>query len=200
MNRLTLSNIDTENVVIVNAAPVSRALIVRGEAGVPEQVCWSSNTQVPDTDVKERQSARCLECKHNVRGAKARSCAYQQVIAVVKEDALEKVYRLKLPATSIFGKNINGMPIQEYVKYLAKNNTSVASIVTCIYKDTKSSWPRVLFKPVRSLTVEEVDTINEVSTQPKTIEAITLSVFGESATPSPFNKVKGYIHKNYTEV
>ena len=199
MKQLSLSSVEVENIVIVNVAAVSRALIVRDDTGELDQICWSSDTQRPDSDVIDRQAPRCIDCKHNIRGSQVRRCAYQQILAVVKEDNLEEVYRLKLPATSIFGKTTSGMPLQQYAKYIAKNNTNVSHVVTCMYRDTKSSWPKVFFKPVRSLEVEERHKVNEVYAQPHIKKVLTLSAFGSSTTPSPFSKVEGYIHNNHSE-
>ena len=146
MNRLSIRggtffhHGDAVEVVIVNAAKVSRAYFANefdGENTVAP-TCWSEDTQRPDPFVDERQANRCLDCKQNIRGSagQGRACRFQQRLAVVFEDNLEEVYQLMLPATSIFGKTINGhMPLQEYAKHLSKHNTKAVSVVTKIYFD-----------------------------------------------------------------
>lgn len=192
---------DNLNLVIVNAAKVSRAYFADGFDAdkTVAPTCWSSNTQVPNESVPEdqRQAKRCLDCKQNVRGSagRGRACRFQQRLAVVMEDNLEEVYQMLLPATSIFGKTVSGgMPLQEYARHLNNNNTTVTAILTHAFFDKYSSVPKVLFKPVRTLERDEVDVVASLLEHPDTKEAIT-SVERRSATPSPFDIVEGYAYK-----
>ena len=74
--------------VIVNAAFVSRSYY-EGDYD-PDKLmlptCWSSDTQVPSSDVpqEQRQAARCMDCSHNIRGSgykSSRACRFAQQIA-----------------------------------------------------------------------------------------------------------------------
>ena len=103
------------DVVVVNAAPVSRAYY--GDAYDPNRVavptCWSSDTQVPLVDVpqEQRQAMRCMDCPQNIRGSGqygGRACRFSQRLAVVFRDKPEEVYQLQIPATSIFGSAAKG--------------------------------------------------------------------------------------------
>jgi len=205
MNRLSIRggtfsyHGDAVEVVIVNAAKVSRAYFANefdGENTVAP-TCWSEDTQRPDPFVDERQANRCLDCKQNIRGSagQGRACRFQQRLAVVFEDNLEEVYQLMLPATSIFGKTINGhMPLQEYAKHLSKHNTKAVSVVTKIYFDKHSVVPKLFFKPIQGLNKEQLETVSGMIDHPDTHEAITSLVKEQSATSSPFDSVKGYVH------
>jgi len=192
---------DSVNLVIVNAAKVSRAYFA-DEFDVDKTVaptCWSSNTQTPDPAVpgEQVQARRCMDCKQNIRGTSGygRACRFLQRLAVVVEDNLEEVYQLQLPATSIFGKTVGGgMPLQEYARHLHSNNTSATTILTKAYFDNNSSVPKVLFKPIRTLEEHEVAVVADLIDHPDTRAAIT-SVEKQSANPSPFDSVEGYAYK-----
>jgi len=192
---------DSINLVIVNAAKVSRAYF-KNEFDSDKTVaptCWSSNTQVPDTSVpvEQKQATRCMDCRQNIRGSSGygRACRFLQRLAVVVENNLEEVCQLQLPATSIFGKTVGGgMPLQEYARHLHSNNTSATTILTNAYFDKNSSVPKVLFKPIRTLEKHEVAVVTELVNHPDTRAAIT-SVEKQSTNPSPFDSVEGYVYK-----
>ena len=71
--QVTLLPDDNYSAVIVNAAPISRSYYE--EDYDPDKlstpVCWSADTQTPSTDVPAdaKQAARCMDCKHNIRGS-----------------------------------------------------------------------------------------------------------------------------------
>ncbi len=193
-------NTKSAEMVIVNASPVARAFF-DNEFDAQKTVaptCWSEDTQRPCPGVPEsqRQALRCMDCKQNIRGSSGygRACRFLQRLAVVRVNDLEKIYQLQLPATSIFGKTVGGhMPLQEYVRHLAKYNTKVISVATEIYFDDNSSVPKLFFKPIRGLDKEQLETVEGMINHPDTLEAIT-SITKSSATSSPFNSVKGYVH------
>jgi len=174
------------NVVLVNAAPISRMYFagsyVEGETVKP--MCWSSNTQTPDAAVPQdqRQSQRCMDCKQNIKGSgqgEGRACRFQQRVAVMVEGELDKreVYQVTLPATSIFGDGEKGkMPLQAYGRHLAAHSTNAVGIVTEMRFDTSSPTPKLVFKPVRALGDDEIAIALEMRKHPDTIKAITLNV------------------------
>ena len=174
------------NVVLVNAAPISRMYFagsyVEGETVKP--MCWSSNTQTPDAAVPQdqRQASRCMDCPQNIKGSgqgEGRACRFQQRIAVLLEGELEKreVYQVTLPATSIFGDGEKGkMPLQAYGRHLAAHSTNAIGIVTEMRFDTASPTPKLVFKPVRALDDAETAIALEMRTHADTIKAITLNV------------------------
>ena len=166
--------------IIVNASQVQRAYY-EGEYDpnnpqVP--ICWSSDTQRPDDEIPKRQATRCMDCKHDIRGSApkgGRACKFSQKLAVLFENDYA-VHQLHVPANSIFGRQSNGhMPLQEYARFLSKNDTSCVSVYTKIYFDTDSSVPKLFFSPVRPIDSAEKNTVEEMVNHPDTIKAITLN-------------------------
>ena len=206
MNRISLRDGtfsgqgDSMEMVIINASPVARAFFDNtfDVNNTVAPTCWSEDTQRPDPGVPElqRQASRCMDCKQNIRGSSGygRACRFLQRLAIVKLDDLEKIYQLQLPATSIFGKTVEGhMPLQEYVRHLQRYNTTAISVATKMYFDKKSSVPKLFFKPISGLDKEQLKTVEGMINHPDTLEAIT-SIVKSSATSSPFNSVEGYVH------
>jgi hypothetical protein len=174
------------NVVIVNAAPVSRMYFAGtySEGEVVKPMCWSSDTQKPDAAVPQdqKQANRCLDCKQNIKGSGAgegRACRFQQRLAVQIEGEIEKreVYQLTAPATSVFGEgDKNKMPLQAYGRHLKAHGEAPAGIITEIRFDTASPTPKLIFKPVRALDDAEISVVLEMQKHPDTVKAITLNV------------------------
>jgi len=184
------------NVVIVNAAPVSRMFYagtyVKGKASKP--TCWSSDTQRPDNAVppEQRQAQFCKDCPQHVKGSsvdgEGRACRFRQRVAVVLESEIgnDVVHQLDLPATSVFG-DADGkkMPLQAYGRYLKAHNTHAISIVTEMRFDTTGQM-KLIFKPVRALEEEELRSVLKMKDHPDTIRAITLNVAQlDGAIPAP---------------
>lgn len=188
------------DVVVVNAAPVSRAYY--GDAYDPNRVavptCWSPDTQVPSVDVpqEQRQAMRCMDCRQNIRGSGqygGRACRYSQRLAVVFRDKLEEVYQLQVPASSIFGSTDSGdMGMQNYARLLAKHDTPVVTITTKIYFDENSTVPKLCFKPVDRLDEDTVSRVSDMINHEDTIRAITMSIPTTSEPVSPFGVVEGF--------
>jgi hypothetical protein len=172
------------NVVVVrvaehNARQYYPGAYVEGQAAAP--VCWSSDGQKPDTDVREKQSSTCAACPQNVKGSgqgESRACRYQRRIAVVLESEIERreVYQLICPATSIFGDGErNKMPLQKYAQHLANHTTPITKIVTEVRFDTTSTQPKLTFKATRPLTDSEYAIVRELRDSPEAIKAVQLN-------------------------
>lgn len=174
-------------IVIVNASPVSRTYY--GEKYVPGQKskprCWSSDTQTPAEEVPEeqRQARFCKDCPQNIKGSgsngEGRACRYSQRVAavLVNEDGVDdKVYQISMPATSVFG-DAEGqkMPLQAYGRYLKAHNTHVISVVTEMRFDSAGQM-KLVFKPIRPLTEDELNTVIPLREHPDTLRAITMTV------------------------
>jgi len=172
------------NVIVVNAAPISRTFY-SGQYD-PENpsapTCWSPDTDAPDSAVPadQRQAKRCMDCKQNVKGSgqgESRACRYQQRIAVLLEGDMENVYQLQLPATSVFGKPVDGkMGMQAYAQYLRAHKTPSIAVVTQMYFDENSDTPKLFFKPVRPLEEAELEQAIKARDSEDAIRAITLTV------------------------
>lgn len=186
-------------VIIIKAAPSVYRQFYSGayvEGQNAAATCWSSTTQTPDVSVPEdqRQAARCMDCKQNVKGSgqgDSRACRYQQRIAVLLEGEVEKreVYQVILPATSVFGDGEKGkMPIQAYSRYLKAHNTPVLGVITEMRFDTASPTPKLVFKPVRPITEEEFAVVTEMRESPEAGEAIKMvtSKSAPKAAPALF--------------
>jgi hypothetical protein len=176
------------NVVIVNAAPISKMYFaeayVKGKPVKP--TCWSSDSQVPDQSVPDdqKQSARCMDCRQAIKGSgqgDSKACKPQQRIAIVFEGAIEnrEVYQLTLPPTSIFGdpsEHGGKMPLQAYARYLKAHGEKAIGIVTEMRFDKDSSTPKLVFKPVRPLDDAELDIALELRDAPDTQRYLKLNV------------------------
>jgi len=194
-DQVSVSNNDTLNVVIIDAAPVSRTFY-EGEYN-PEVVtaptCWSSDTDKPDDNVDAPQASRCADCEQNVKGSgkgESRACRYSQKIAVSLEEDMDNVYQMQLPATSIFGDTKEGkMPMQAYARFLKAHNTPVIAVVTEMKFDENSSVPKLFFSPSRPL--EEVELIKAVASveSDATKNAIEMRVFDTDKNKKPKEEV-----------
>ena len=96
-------------------------------------VCWSSDSKVPDPEVKNPQASNCDKCQWSVKGSgqggSGTACRLSWRTAVVlPQDPGGDVMQLVLPATSCFGKEEAGKwPFRPYVQMLANNNISALS-------------------------------------------------------------------------
>ncbi len=195
MNRISLSGgtfriiesgkpvtvVDSDNIkfVILNAAKISRSYYANAfDANNPTPpTCWSADTTQPSPDVpmEDRQASRCMDCPQNIRGSGqggGRACRFAQRLAVVLDGQLDKVYQLQLPATSIFGRAVDGkMPMQAYAQYLNYHSTSPISVITECAFDQNSVVPKLFFKAVRPLEESEVSLAMERADSPETKEA-----------------------------
>lgn len=173
------------NVVIIKAAPkVSRTYFAgsysEGEAVKP--TCWSSDSQKPDADVKNKQSINCLNCPQNIKGSgqgDSRACRYQQRLAVVIDGEIdrEEVYQLVLPPTSVFGEGDKGkLPLQAYAKFLKREEAPMSGVVTEMKFDLGSPVPKLFFRPIRPVTEEEWEVIQTLKDSEDAKKAIELTV------------------------
>lgn len=181
---MRVSKSDSMNVVIVNAAPLSRTYYegTYSPDNPSAPHCWSADTNVPSPDVPEdqRMAARCMDCSMNIKGSgqgESRACRFQQRLAVALEGQLDKVYQLQLPATSVFGRGDDGkMPMQAYARFLNAHNTPPIAVVTEMYFDDDSDVPKLFFKPVRPLEEAELQQVASLLEHPDTERAITFTV------------------------
>jgi hypothetical protein len=191
-NQVSVSKSDTMNMVVLDAAPVSRTYYegAYDPDNPSAPTCWSSDTNVPSSDVPEekRQAARCSDCPMNVKGSgqnNTRACRFSQRLAVALEGELEKVYQLQLPAASLFGEpNGKLMGLQAYMKFLAAHNTPAIAVLTEAKFDEDATAPKLYFRPVRALDEEELPVALASRDSEETKQAITLSVYQTDATPA----------------
>lgn len=152
------------NFVVVNAARnAGRAyydsVYVKGQATSP--ACYSEDGKTPAAESERPQSSQCATCPQNIAGSgqgDSRACRFLQRLAVTLEgDIGGTVYRLQLPAKSIFGKPEGGkMPFKAYATHLAGHGVPMSGVVTEARFDTSQAVPVLKFKAIRPLTKEEV--------------------------------------------
>ena len=157
-------------------------------------VCWSTDSKVPDAEVKNPQASACDKCQFSVRGSgqggTGAACRLSWRTAVVlPQDPSGDIMQLVLPATSCFGDEENGRwPFRAYVKMLANHNISAGRVVTRMQFDTKATAPRLLFSPVSGVPAEMVEALQAQAKKPAAENAVKLTVYqqdeGESAAPA----------------
>ena len=146
-------------------------------------VCWSSDSKVPDAEVKNPQSSKCETCQWSVKGSgqggSGTACRLSWRTAVVlPQDPGGDVMQLVLPATSCFGKEEGGKwPFRPYVQMLANNDISAGRVVTKMQFDTKSPVPKLLFSPIAAVTPETVEVIQRQKESSAAENAVKLTVY-----------------------
>jgi len=163
-------------------------------------VCWSTDSEKPDADVKTPCATTCLDCSKSVKGSGqgglGAACRLSWRTAVVlPNDPSGDVMQLVLPATSAFGKEDNGRwPFRPYIQHLASHNVSAGRVITRMAFDTKSPTPKVVFSPAGKVPDEDLMAIAAQAKSPIAEAAIKMNVFqadstGEVEVPSHRNEV-----------
>ena len=163
-------------------------------------VCWSTDSEKPDADVKTPCASTCLDCTKSVKGSgqggTGTACRLSWRTAVVlPNDPSGDVMQLVLPATSAFGKEDNGrFPFRPYIQHLASHNVSAGRVITKMAFDTKSPTPKVVFSPAGKVPDEELQIIANQAKSPAAENAIKMNVFqgdtaGEVEVPSHRNEI-----------
>jgi hypothetical protein len=163
-------------------------------------VCWSTDSEKPDADVKTPCASTCLDCPKSVKGSgqggTGTACRLSWRTAVVlPNDPSGDVMQLVLPATSAFGKEDNGRwPFRPYIQHLASHNVSAGRVITKMAFDTKSPTPKVVFSPAGKVPDEDLQIIANQAKSPAAEAAIKMNVFqadntGEVEVPSHRNEV-----------
>jgi hypothetical protein len=172
------------DVVIVNAAQkISR--VYYGEKFDPENPappsCWSADGDKPSDTATEPQASTCASCPQNIKGSgngESRACRFNQRLAVVLANDMQgDVLQLTLPATSIFGKEVNDdRPLQAYARWLAAQSIGPDMVVTRMKFDTKAESPKLFFKPMRWLTDDEHEICAKQGQTEDAKRAVTMTV------------------------
>lgn len=153
--------------------------------------CWSSDSKVPDSEVRNPQASSCDKCQWSVKGSGqggiGAACRLSWRTAVVlPQDPGGDIMQLVLPATSAFGEEDNGRwPFRAYVKMLANHNISAGRVVTKMQFDTKATAPRVLFSPVSGVAAETVEVLVAQAKKPAAENAVKLTVYQQDEGDAP---------------
>lgn len=151
--------------------------------------CWSSDSKVPDADVKNAPASSCNECPNSVKGSgnngQGTACRLSWRTAVVlPSDPSGDIMQLVLPATSAFGKEDNGkFPFRPYIQMLANHNVSAGRVVTKMQFDTKATAPKVMFSPAGAVDPAMYDVIKNQGKTAAAEAAIKLTVYQQD-TPT----------------
>lgn len=198
-DQVNVSKDDSMNIVIVNAAPISRTYYEGSydPSNVAPPACWSHDSKVPAPEVDSPKASNCQQCPMNVKGSgqgETRACKFQQRLAIAPESDMNNVYQLALPATSIFGDSKDGnMPMQAYAKFLKAHSTPAIAVVTEMYFDEHSDVPKLFFKPSRPLSEEELHQMVELKDSEEATRAVTFTVAQTDKVkekPAPAPKVE----------
>jgi hypothetical protein len=174
------------NVIVINALPkVSRQFYATAfdpDAAPTLPDCWSNLGDVPDPKAANAQSANCASCPQNIDGSgnngKGRACRFNRRVAVLLEgDMSGEVYQFNIPAKSLFGKGTgNTHPFESYIKFLPANGESIDRIITQISFDEDETADVLKFTPVRHLSNEEIDVVEEAQQSGDSKRVIQLTV------------------------
>jgi len=179
------------NVIIVKMAhKASRMFYDKGyrEGEKVSPACWSSDSEIPDADVKTPVASSCSSCPNSAKGSGdngigAKCKLSWRTAVVLPNDPAGDVMQLVLPATSAFGKEDNGRwPFRPYIQHLASHNVSAGRVITKMAFDTKSPTPKVLFAPVGAVPDADLEIIARQAKSPAAEAAIKLNVFQSDST------------------
>lgn len=174
------------NIIFVKMAHKASRMFYDGayqEGKKVSPLCWSTDSEKPDADVKNPCASSCADCPKAVKGSGATgtgtACRLSWRTAVVlPNDPSGDVMQLVLPATSAFGKEDNGrFPFRSYIQHLASHNVSAGRVITRMAFDTKSPTPKVVFSPAGKVPDEDLQIIARQAKSPAAEAAVKMNVF-----------------------
>lgn len=184
-------------IVIVKTSCISRAYYAQsygdGKSTIP--ACWCANckTGVPSPNVlaSNKQNPHCFDCKQNIKGSgkgSSLACSFRHRLGVALLDENgtldgSNVFRLDIPANSIFPKDSKKMSLRTYAQVLNTNKTPVASIVTELQFDSAVDIPKLIFKPLRALERKELETVYQLQNDPDIKELVNFDFKPKANTP-----------------
>lgn len=185
------------NCIIVNALPkVSRQYYAgkydpNAKPTLPD--CWSNLGDKPEAGVPNAQAKNCTECSQNIKGSGdngGRACRFQRRIAILVEgDPTGEIYQFNIPAKSLFGKgNGNVHPFESYVKYLLANGENPDTVITNISYDANADSMELLFTPLRGISDEEYELVQQAQADPELQKYVQLTVAQADGAKAPAAK------------
>ena len=179
------------NVIFVKMAHKASRMYYEGafqEGQKVSPVCWSTDSDKPDADVKSPCATSCGDCDKSVKGSgqngMGTACRLSWRTAVVlPNDPSGDVMQLVLPATSAFGKEDNGrFPFRPYIQHLASHNVSAGRVITRMAFDTKATAPKVVFSPAGKVPDEDLPLIAQQAKSKAAEQAVKLNVYQADTT------------------
>lgn len=156
---------------LLSAAPAISRVYYAGAYKQGEKVpptCYSPDNIAPPLDVPQRQSDKCATCPQNVKGSKVdggqkyKACGYFRRTVVMLAGDIEdrRAFKLDVKSQSLFGDSTaTEKSFNDYIKMLESRGVDAGQVVTRISFDTDSSVPKLLFKPARYISAEELEAV-----------------------------------------
>lgn len=149
--------------------------------------CWSADGKTPDPRSEAPQATSCDNCPKNIGGSgqgDTKACRYIRNLAVVFADDINgDIYKLSLPATSLFGAaEGKNMPLDAYRRLLKGNGIPIDCVITEMRFDTSVANPKVVFSAVECLEEHEFYICQEKA---KSEEATKAAIIEFSAGTKP---------------
>lgn len=194
------------DVILLAAAPaVSRIYYgsqysQSGENKPP--TCYSADGIAPPVDLPTKQSEKCATCPQNIKGSKMdggnayKACGYFRRLVVMIADPGaagnivddSRAYRLDVKSQGIFGDGgaNNEKSLNDYIKLLKSRGVDAGQIVTRMSFDPNSSTPKLVFKPARYISVEELNAVQGlvVSDEVKQLAEVSMATIDLSSEQS----------------
>lgn len=164
-----------------------------GDNGAPS--CYSRDGVVPAADVKIPQADKCQLCPQNVKGSKmtegglkAKACSYfRRLVVMLAGDPEGVLYRMDVTGMGLFGESepkLQKYNLNDFAKALQNRKMDAGQIVTRLSFDTDQSVPKLMFKPFRFITEEEMQTVLNLTSEEKEpyldVSMKTVDISGEA--------------------
>lgn len=176
------------DIIIVAAAPAVSRRYYKGAYSATSDnappVCYSADGIAPPDDVKQKQSDKCASCPQNVKGSKVvdnvamKACAYfRRLVCILPGDDRETIFQFDANAQTLFGDgNATSKSLNDYIKMLATRGVDAGQIITRMSFDTDASVPKVIFKPVGFVSVDQLNTVTRLVASDEVHMAATVNM------------------------
>ena len=150
--------------------------------------CWSSDSKVPDADVKTPMGSSCQSCPMAIdgsgNGGRGKACKLSWRTAVVlPNDPAGDVMQLVIPGGSCFGKEENGKyPFKPYIASLVAKGTRAGRVVTRMAFDPRVAGQKLNFSALEYVAESDLETIARQSQSEAAAKAVKFTVFQTDET------------------
>lgn len=176
------------DVILLSAAPAVSRVYYSGSYKPGENTpptCYSADGIAPPLDVPQRQSDKCATCPQNVKGSKIdggqkyKACGYFRRLVLMLAGDVEdrRVFKLDVRSSGLWGDgSANAKNLNDYIKSLESRGVDAGTVVTRMTFDLDSSVPKLLFKPARYITAEELDAVRDLVPSDEVIKLAEVSM------------------------
>ena len=143
--------------------------------------CWSADGVTPSDNSRARQSASCATCAKNVAGSGrngARACKFSKTLAVVSPSDWNTVYRLNIPSTTLFDKEMDNKGFFGWKGFIERCGVSKAPPESFVLRlgFTRNSTEGFRMLPIRYLNQDEFTYVSGLSRAQSTIDLVTMDI------------------------